>query len=385
MAMKFPVKLICLAISAFTGASFADVIAPVSAVAILEPKFLSTEYYGSDGSMIAHYEATIPPNSDSILIQVNGTPAGDPTIVSLESPLGELLIGKALPENATFANSRSNHPMIVAQLSKNRVQLSNFGGFHAALVPDYTFDQVLSAGTYKFSIMDLKPFDPKSLTVTVFAKSIQRPIVSLEDSIKGKKIRGLVPLELHLIATTSEQLQKMTSLFNVMEAGLAPRLREAYGNANVEFKIHVNSPVIAVTKDVSELIRKMSLRNAVNVFILSLNSSAAGISLNLPGGAWAPQVDSASALILNINQSLSLDLISDVLPHELGHFFGLFHPCETTSPQIADPLKDSKCVRMGNLMYPAEGRGELTLQQAAVVYKHPLVTIFSTQSKSERE
>jgi hypothetical protein len=99
------------------------------------------------------FEMVVPAAITSFLIETQGSSDDTLAVTSVITPSGEAIIGQAISEYADILKDKTSNPFAAAQLSRNRIELTHYQGFHAVLVPNYVAPPFVESGKYAISVL----------------------------------------------------------------------------------------------------------------------------------------------------------------------------------------------------------------------------------------
>lgn len=264
----------------------------------------------------------VPPGAIAFLITVEGIPGVGYSLSDLVAPSGRVLLPGVLVRTGGWTGYNYLYPN----------------------VPDLPIDP----GRYRFRIESNRPSHPVKVAVHV------------KDSTPEHS-GGTIHLNVYRVTNlddvtefpTTQMLADLSSVFNTI--GLK------FHVAHTEIGRDVG-PLDPSQKDPTPLTKVAEgrgVRNGVNVFIVDTLRLAHAYTFTTPGPATSDL--SSSGIVIDVNWI-------EHLPHEIGHYLGLFH--------ISDvPIPDTNCVNCPkNLMDTGWPPGtHLSPGQISVILRHPII------------
>jgi hypothetical protein len=293
-------------------------------------------------SILTDYDFEIPRGTLSFQIQAESE--ANAYIIHLVSPSGEKLIGETLPKYSEIEKRHGSDPLVLAQLSRLRVEMTKASGVHAVLVPNY--EGVAAPGHYSVRVQG--------------SATVKTSVLIKRQSAPSKQ----ASLRMRLILVAEKDRAKLETL--------AAKVAESFSKLGIRLQTELILVPRADEKSPFEFLRAHGRRDALNILLINYGGRTAGFSLGRPGAAMN-EVSAPAGVLVNLNDGFEPHDLASVLVHESGHYLGLPHNCEV-GIALEDEISDTRCSR-DNPMYGQDGFGDFTPGQISVLLKHPLVVL----------
>lgn len=341
---------------------------------------------GIDGRS-APFEFDLPPDAKSFAMYLQGEETSFHLVDHLRAPSGDVWVESTPSTNPD--NLFSDHQV----RSKVRSDVGFRAGHNSLLVPNGEGVEV-SGGKYAASLRafaanstDLKPGSGK-VDVTIAVKRVS-----------GTPIAGRVPLHIYVPRfdqAVPGKLSASTAANDPIINGGLEHLKLLLGEAGIEISdiqfhpLDVTAEWTTTLEGGQALLQKMTHKKGVGIVLLNLididangMSDASGMSFGLPGAPADLNV-SRSGICMAMRQMMIPREFGEVLAHELGHYFGLFHTADDFL-NIEDTFDDTTHRGdAGNIMFPFDRFGPLPSKfsraQARLLLLHPDIEVTRTRA-----
>ena len=334
----------------------------------------------------------VPPSTKSFLIQFSSD--SDTAGISIElvsDPNGHIVIGQAV-RKFNYA-----HPSLVGSYPEmeweNPTSDSAISGITTALIPNNLNTKVIP-GQWKMKF-SCKASNKDCNNLKGTAQ------VVMKKSTLANASNPTIPLRLHFPgkAKWTAKSAPRNKDFKLFMKTLEDIFKFAGLNIEVLSMEDEDDVVFSGIGDGLQHILKHSKGDAVNVYFAKttfswMSPSVIAVSYELPGGYMSPyttgvvvrtktifseeEKKSPNQLdYVSIDSHMSIPKYALTTAHEISHYLGLFHVCESGAfgedSGVHDPL-NSACNEK-NMMYPSLGSANfyLTPQQVESIKRHPLV------------
>lgn len=335
---------------------------------------------GIDGRS-SPFEFELPPDAKSFAMYLQGEETSFHLVDYLRAPSGDVWV-ESTP--STNPENLFSDPQV---RSKVRSDIGFRAGHNSLLVPNGEGVEV-SGGKYAAS---LKAFDATSTDLKPGSGKVDVTIAVKR--VSGKPIAGRVPLHIY-VPRFDQAVPGKLSASNaandpIINGGLE-HLKLLLGEAGIDISdvqfhpLDVTAEWTTTLEGAQALLPKMTHKKGVGIVLLNLiDGDASGISFGLPGAPADLNV-SKSGICMAMRRMMIPREFGEVLAHELGHYFGLFHTGDDFL-KIEDTFDDTTHRGdAGNIMFPFDRFGPLPSKfsraQARLLLLHPDIEVTRTRA-----